>query len=92
MECNSSSCTCTDNLYPNDDNDVNDCDSLISEAYSDESCNTIFRAQPSTINHSVCNTNNDSNSVSSVNLNLKKKGINIGQSPFNEGTRQCKNS
>ena len=26
----------------------------------------------------MCNTNNDSNSVSSVNLNLKKKGINIG--------------
>ena len=80
MECNSLSCTCTDILYPNDDNDVNDCDSLISEAYSDESCNIIFRAQPSTetINHSVCNTNNDSNSVSSVNLNLNKKGINIG--------------
>ena len=42
MECNSLSCTCTDILYPNDDNDVNDCDSLISEAYSDESCNIIF--------------------------------------------------
>ena len=48
MECNSLSCTCTDILYPNDDNDVNDCDSLISEAYSDESCNIIFGAQPST--------------------------------------------
>ena len=80
VECNSLSCTCTDILNPNDDNDVNDCDSLISEAYSDESCNIILRAQPSTetINHSVRNTNNDSNSVSSVNLNLKKKGINIG--------------
>ena len=67
-------------MYPNDDNDVNDCDSLISEAYSDESCNIIFRVQPSTetINHSLCNTNNDSNSVSSVNLSRKKKGINIG--------------
>ena len=52
-------------MYPNDDN---------------ESCNIIFRAQPSTetINPSVCNTNNVSDSVSSVNLNLKKKGINVG--------------
>ena len=61
------SCTCTDILYYNDDNDVNDCEGLISEAYSDESCNIIFRAQLSS------ETNNDSNSVSSVNLNLKKK-------------------
>lgn len=83
-ECNSLGCTCTNTFCPNDDNDdISDCDNSISEVYSDESYNIIHRSplyeqRPDINNHSDCKIDNESKSVSSVNLNLKKKGINIG--------------